>query len=346
MRCLRISVSIITFIFFFFFFSTVYATQFNLTKDQLEDGYQSFGGIGLDELVFGFSKTGQAQVDINITSGVSNNIITMCDVSDLIDRGFTLQRRHPKTSYTDFRKEISTRSCNSDINRDASNNDPIQLSTAGCVGTNLNPGFNSIVFNANTITQNGLYALSYIFCNIEDKTRVENQTFTGSASLTNLNTLYPHLGYDEFLFPIIGAIVTALNSTYILILIIGLILIKTWNLELRPALPLVLSATVLKGIVAAVVFSFFWNLQQTGRHFAWYPYFRVAFTCIADVALVTVAVAMSSGFVVMPDTWFTNGRSPMILAYVCITLQVVIVVVLKLFYIHQGLGMFLSFYTT
>lgn len=349
MRCSRITLSIISFI---FFISTVYATQFKLIQDDVEeDEYQSFSGIGLDELVFGFSKTGIAQVNFTINTSEKDQIgiITMCDVSNDIDRGFTLQRRHPKNSYVEFRKTISDNSCKIIPNDPDSLDDPIQLRTGKCVGANLNKDSSSIVFEANKITQNGLYVLSYIFC-LKDNKKADNKpNFFGSASYTNLNTWYPQLGYDELFFPIFGGIVAALNSAFTLILIIGLILIKIWNLELRPALPLVLTATILKGIVAAVVFSFFWNLQQTGTHFAWYPYFRVAFTCIADVALVTVAVAMSSGFVVMPDTWFTTGRSPMVLAYVCITLQVVIVVVLKLFYIHQGLGMFShliqSFYT-
>lgn len=191
---------------------------------------------------------------------------------------------------------------------------------------------------------NEMYIALAVVCKDCNKTKFKDDLFPASGTLvyTNPDLRYPQLGFEENLFPILAAIPTAVLTLMFLLCVLGHPLAKLLRLSVPRIAFIVLGACFSKGLADALTFLYFWRVSQTGLRSDWYMYVRLTLAAAADISFIVVVMAMSSGMCVMPSVWFVDGRSPIFIVYVGVTLQAVIIIAVKLMFPFRYLGRLIS----
>lgn len=284
------------------------------------------------DLVFGFSESGQISLNYSIEELDQKSAdlrYSLCVVSNDFIRDISYQRRHRRMEKT-TKDSLENMTCDREPGEEieclvqpiASNGTSITHQLAGDVG---------------------LYEL-YIFtiancASEEDDAYYENDgdesvdsfsfRFEAEVSLTNPGTRYEHLGFEEALFPVLAPVTMALLLPIIIILLFITIFAFCRRLRVPFAVLILLVTVTVKALLALTTFLFFSGIGGSGVRPSWYLYVRLVLTSIGDTVFVFTLVAFSSGFAVLPAQWAPDDRSPVMLAYIGITLQIVIFIIVE-----------------
>lgn len=299
----------------------------------------------LTNQVFGFTASGQVIANVNLTYENATNAdqlpkcigaVALCEASEAFVRDPSYQRRQASGVLTSLHKDFADFACDNDL---------VPTGKIGrCVSEQLCVGDKQYRFGTveNGLDPNHLYYLGAAACvgATPPSTDLDKKyiRLKGDAAFSNPSELFPELGYEEMLFPVLSGLATALLASLLLVELIGLVTAKYKSLKISNLVYIVCTATLLKNMAAALTFLYFWLLAQSGERQGWYLYTRLVISSLADVAYIIVVVGMSAGFGLIPPNWFVSGRSPVIVIYIGVTLQILIVIAVKLMFPFQYLG--------
>lgn len=314
----------------------MHATVFNINKTFQFQTSSSLPNLlrlaDLTSSIFGLGRTGEfrANISVNFSSEEARAQIALCDVTAIFVRDTSFQRRQRRINSPGIESLLKHHCTKNNINNNIF-----------FVEKPLKSDVETYVFShLDGLTPDRLYFVFGVVSlqRVHRKNLPVTISLTGKAVFQNLNTRYPQLGFEEALFPVFAATVMALLFTACALLIAVIPLTWLLKLHVSPALLAVLAACFLKALSAAMAFLYFYQVAQTGKRRAWHLYSRLILASPADVVFVSTVVSLSSGLLTMPSTWFVDGKSPVMLVYIAITLQVIIVIAVKIMFPYQYVG--------
>lgn len=322
-----------------------YTTQFSFRSNESKNITQKSNFLKLSSLtnqVFGLSSTGiiEAHILLNLKAANDTSLsakISVCQVSDEFVRDPSYQRRQSKIGMESLTKELADRSC-------CDNSDEDHITKRCCNSSSLDISASSptkfyFSVEEDDLESNNMYILVAAICYSSDDAQMLNISKKGNVSLTNPNTRYPELGYEEALFPVLSAIVTALMFFMLLVLLGGLILSYYIRVKIGFPLLITMGATFMKAIGGLITFWYFYGVTKKGLRSTWYLYSRLLLASSSDILFIVVLMSLSSGYGVIPSSWLMDGRSPIFLVYIGVTLQMLIIIAVKLLFPFQYLGL-------
>lgn len=265
--------------------------------------------------------------------------LSLCESSNLYVRSPSFERRHPPGGDTGAYEILGGASCSAT---------QVDKASAPCFVRNLVRGEHDYEVEApRDVEGRKMYTIiaalccnctSAKLCNREDAPKV---SLAGDVRFYNPETRFEELGFEEALFPILAAIGTGVLGATTLAVLLGLLTSIVVGLPKPQITILVLLACALKGLTVGLTFLYFRDVADTGRRAGWYLYVRLTISALADVVFIVVLMGLSSGFRVLPAAWFVDGRSPVFVVYIGVTLQAVIIIAVKIMFPFRYLGSFL-----
>lgn len=298
----------------------------------------------LENTVFGIDHGGELTVDFKVKFNISTEVtlkLAACGMSQVFVRDTSFERRHlQRIGSNSLSSAVTCFLCGEDKLDDSENfiSDCTEreLHAEGkpfTLSTNSDPRPNSLLLPRE------MYFVTVYVCGSEAP---DNLSFdlTGTVSYRNPGTKYPELGYEEALFPILALVVLCLLAATSLLLSLSLVLTIPLRLPIRQFPFAVLFACLMKGLMALLTFLYFSSVARSGSRERWYSYARLCLIGIADLSFVAVVLAISSGYRVFPSVWFADERSPIMFVYVGVTLQILIIIAVKITFPFKYLSTF------
>lgn len=333
--------------------ATRFTSTFILTNDTPNNDSKSKSLIifneNLQDTVFGISLTGRLEATFNYPPEFKDTInsdddcikiaIGLCTSSSDFVRSPGFERRHPPNGKQELYNTFAATICTQQSGL---------VDSGPCQWQDLRYAKNQYIFSApDDVPGHEIYTVVGIVCqecaSNSSSAKKVSITVHGEFHYTNPNSLFPELGYEERHFPILAAIGTAILGTMFLLSMTGLACARCINLSVPRIAILVFVACALKGLTAGLTFLYFWDVANTGIRSDWYLYVRLTLSAVADIAFIVVLMGMSSGFRILPTVWFVDGRFPVFIVYIGVTLQAVIIIAVKLMFPFRYLGLYISF---
>lgn len=250
--------------------------------------------------------------------------LVFCNVSSQFVRSPSLERRHAQGTIQSLLLAVRKHHCNGSSNTTIDlecNHEPMPKSPPARVRHAPH-------------ADNEMYIAVLVACRCDAFNKPFSLDLQGEAQWLNPNlNPHQHLGWEEVHFPPVALSALILFALeFFLFLAYGFIALRR-HLRVPYSFLLILnSAALFKAIHASLTYAYFASVSRTGTRASWYLYSRVSVVAVADVAFICAASAVSSGFCVLPDDWFVDARSPVFSVYIGITLQVLIIITVKLMF--------------
>lgn len=291
---------------------------------------------GLENVVFGIGHSGQMSASLNIAANPPDITLNLASVaaSDSFVRGHSFERRYPDGGGATIYRAAVAHLCNAHNNTAITSATHTELTVSP---SKQDPASNQVTFSADpdiatdgALEPNEIYLTLLYACAKPDANT--SLSLSGTVNYTNPTSPYPHLGFEEMLFPVLSQIILYILSACCLVIILSWIYARVRRLPPSRALHALFAACFSKGLMAGLTFLYFSSVGQDGMRSSWYVYVRVSLAAVADIAFVTVVVSLSSGYRIFPAEWFVDGRSPVLLVYIGVTLQILIVISVKIMF--------------
>lgn len=292
----------------------------------------------IEDVVFGLSRTGifRAELEVSLPPALTDAdpltatpFLALCEASASFVRAPSFERRHALDTAFAVYTHLFKRLC-------MNPNDP----HLGCDRTHLVNGTHNYLFKVGSrLIGNQLYIAAIVACaDAVPPDAIRKILVEGHLQFLNPNARYPQLGWEEAVFPLVAVAALIMLAVQCVVLVVSAVVARLRPINVPRILFVALVAVALKALHAALTFVYFWGVAQNGRRESWYLYARLSVVATADVAFICVAMAMSSGYRILPPNWFVDGRSPVFLVYIGVILQILIIIAVKLMFPFRYLG--------
>lgn len=166
----------------------------------------------------------------------------------------------------------------------------------------------------------------------------------GILTLLNEDQAYPHLSFEESLFPTFAIVVLVILALCSILLLASVPFCKIVR-SMRPPLGLLLTllAVTLKVLSALVTFLFFLQINSDGIRRDWLTYERISLGMLADIAYIACVGSLVTGYAVFPEEFFPDVRSVKMFTYLLIGIQTVQFITVKFMFPFRFLGELMQF---
>lgn len=313
--------------FFLLFLSLPFATTTTFNIDIASN--QSFDATviplsrHIEEYVFGLTPKGSLEATLTIVESDEIPLaFVVCEATSAFVRSSSLERRHARNPLDSVFKSIAEIHCEE--------KDPIPNSLVDkCASLDLSAPISDKPLPLPERQKNELYIATLVLCT--DESVEVNLLVKGEARWLNPDLKHPNLGWEEVHFPHIALSALCLYAFEALLFLTYPFIARLRRLK-TPLLGILVlnAAAIFKALHAGLTYAYFSSVASTGKRAHWYLYSRLSVVAVADIAFICIATAMSSGYYVLPDDWFVDARSPIFSVYIGITLQILIIITVKL----------------
>lgn len=302
-------------------------------------------------LVFGFSQSGQVDIELSMkateqssseSAKPPNLAYSVCLVSDAFIRDISYQRRQRRIDK--MPKDLKTPTCEipkgeslicfnykipTTLTQKTTITHPLSKVSKRLQLPNL---YIFTIANCVETKSNNESATTDESSNIDDSATASAFELQANVSLTNPSTRYIHLGFEEALFPVLGIVAMSILLPIVLVLLLIIIFTLVRGLRVPFAVLILLAATTAKALLALIIYLYFSGVASSGTRPSWFLYTRLILSFTGDTLFVFTLVAFASGFAILPAQWAPDDLIPVMLAYIAITLQIVIFVSVKVMF--------------
>lgn len=309
---------------------------------------------GFENTVFGFASSGQlnAELDLDVRDGIKGHLtFAACSMSQVFVRDTSCERRHPQLPDKDLCEDISRLVCTDKseppLRVSRCHTKPLESGSRNQLFLSADPELSERITLKPTnesipADSHAMYFAIVVFCP-SDSSEQSDAAFdlTGNMNYSNPSSVRRGLGFEETLFPLLSQVVLYMLATLCVSLMLSLIITPLLRLPFRQLPFAVLFACLTKGIMALFTFLYFSSVATDGSRARWYTYTKICLAGVADVSFIVVVIAMSSGYNLFPTVWFIDGRSPLMFVYIGVTLQILIIIIVKIMFPFKYLSEFL-----
>lgn len=320
---------------------------FNFTRkpeDQTSDGYAvergqfdyyhstfAFTPKGEFRVVFSVNPTGGANSTSNVPREFSVSqcfYLVLCDVTDKVVRDYAYQMRRV-LSEPNWKSNISSVVCDlKQVNRDCYR-EPLPAR-----------GAKSKTYRLPRIIRNRIFNIQLYACaNCFRRAGLIGGFGDYSIQMTNPDLRFPHLGWDETVYPFAPTIFLALAIVIIGFAIFGISIAICRGIQVPFVAKVVFCTAALKIFSTSLTTAAYWHFARTGRVMVWFFVLRVPLIIADEIAIGLLMLVMSTGVGLMPAAWMFDRRSSTFAVFLGLALEVFTVVTSEVLFMFRFLGL-------